>query len=42
MHAILPIKGKGNSDWGYSWIPVLGPVIGGVIAAIAFKAVSNL
>ncbi len=33
-HAILPIAGKGSSDWAYSWIPVVGPVIGGVIAAI--------
>ncbi len=31
-HAILPIAGKGNSDWGYAWIPVFGPVIGGLIA----------
>jgi glycerol uptake facilitator protein len=38
MHAILPIPGKGPSDWGYSWIPVVGPLIGGVIAALAFKA----
>src|SRR5690349_23134581 len=30
-HAILPIPGKGNSDWGYSWIPVVGPLIGGAI-----------
>ena len=38
MHAILPIPGKGPSDWGYSWIPVVGPLIGGAIAALAFKA----
>ena len=30
MHAILPIAGKGSSDWGYSWIPVVAPLIGGV------------
>ena len=36
-HAILPIPGKGGSDWGYSWIPVAGPIIGGVIAAIFYK-----
>ncbi|MCB0002100.1 MAG: aquaporin family protein [Anaerolineae bacterium] len=33
-HAILPIPGKGSSDWGYSWIPVVGPIIGAVIAAL--------
>ena len=37
MHAILPIKGKGSSDWGYSWVPVIGPVIGAVIAALVFS-----
>lgn len=31
-HAILPIKGKGGSDWGYSWIPVVGPIAGGMLA----------
>jgi glycerol uptake facilitator protein len=33
MHAILPIKGKRDSDWGYAWIPVVGPVVGAVLAA---------
>lgn len=33
MHQILPIKGKGGSDWGYSWIPILGPIIGAAMAA---------
>jgi glycerol uptake facilitator protein len=37
-HALLPIKGKGNSDWGYSWVPVLGPIIGGVIAGLLARA----
>ena len=38
MHFILPIKDKGSSGWGYSWIPVVGPVVGGVLAALLFKA----
>ncbi len=36
-HFILPIKGKRDSDWSYAWIPVLGPIIGGLIAAYLFK-----
>src|SRR5213593_3605555 len=36
-HALLPIAGKGNSDWGYAWIPVAGPIIGGLIAAFVYK-----
>ncbi|MCI0553482.1 MAG: aquaporin family protein [Anaerolineae bacterium] len=39
MHAILPIAGKGDSDWGYSWIPVVGPIIGAAIAAFVFLAI---
>jgi len=35
MHFILPIAGKGDSDWGYSWVPVIGPIIGGVLGALA-------
>ncbi len=38
MHAILPIAGKGGSDWGYAWVPVVGPLIGAGIAALAFEA----
>jgi glycerol uptake facilitator protein len=36
MHAILPIKSKGTSDWAYAWIPVLGPIIGAAIAALIY------
>ena len=36
-HFILPIKNKRDSDWGYSWIPVIGPIIGALIAAYFFK-----
>lgn len=32
-HAVLPIHGKGDSDWGYAWVPIVGPLIGGVIGA---------
>lgn len=38
-HAILPIAGKGDSDWGYAWIPVLGPICGAVVAALTFTAI---
>jgi glycerol uptake facilitator protein len=37
-HAVLPIAGKGSSDWGYSWIPVIGPIIGGIIGALVYQA----
>lgn len=36
-HALLPIPGKGGSDWGYSWIPVAAPVVGGVLGAWAWN-----
>jgi glycerol uptake facilitator protein len=39
IHAILPIKGKGTADWGYAWIPVVGPIIGAILGAVAAKAV---
>ena len=37
MHAILPIAGKGSSDWGYAWIPVVAPLMGAALAAGAFE-----
>jgi glycerol uptake facilitator protein len=39
IHQLLPIPGKGQSDWGYSWIPVVGPIIGGIVAALIFDGV---
>ncbi len=39
-HALLPIANKGGSDWGYSWIPVVGPILGGGLAALLWKALS--
>ncbi len=38
-HALLPVAGKGSSDWAYSWIPVAGPIIGGVLGALTYQAV---
>jgi glycerol uptake facilitator protein len=38
-HAVLPIKGKGGSDWSYSWVPVVGPIVGSIIATLLFKAI---
>jgi glycerol uptake facilitator protein len=40
-HFVLPIPGKGDSDWGYSWVPVVGPIIGSVIAAIVWSALGR-
>jgi len=36
IHAILPVPGKGDSDWGYAWIPVVGPMIGGALGALLY------
>ncbi len=36
MHALLPIKNKGKSDWTYAWVPVIGPIIGALLAAFVF------
>ena len=37
MHFILPMKNKRDSDWSYSWIPVVGPIIGSIAAALVFQ-----
>ena len=37
-HALLPIPGKGTSDWGYAWVPVIGPIIGGIVGAWLYVA----
>ncbi|SEG15280.1 MIP/aquaporin family protein [Algoriphagus boritolerans] len=41
MHQILPIKGKGSSDWGYSWVPIVGPIIGSALAAMLYLVVGS-
>ena len=38
-HALLPIKGKTDSNWGYAWIPVIGPIIGAVCAVLLYGAI---
>lgn len=38
-HAILPIKGKGSSNWGYAIVPILGPIIGGLVAVLLFSII---
>ncbi|GAA4672343.1 MIP/aquaporin family protein [Streptomyces buecherae] len=37
-HALLPIPNKGTSDWGYAWVPVVGPLVGAVLAGLVFNA----
>ncbi len=41
-HALLPIKGKGSSQWSYSWVPVFGPIVGGILAALVFWLVKMM
>ncbi len=41
MHQLLPIKGKGSSDWGYAWVPIVGPIIGCALAAGLYLIVGS-
>lgn len=40
-HALLPIKAKGHSNWKYAWIPIIGPIIGGIIAALLYMLLKH-
>ncbi len=37
-HFVLPIAGKGHSDWGYAWVPVVGPILGGILGGLFYKS----
>jgi len=41
MHALLPIPGKRDSDWSYAWIPVLSPILGGLLAVLVHYFVNS-
>jgi glycerol uptake facilitator protein len=38
-HAVLPIAGKGGSDWGYALVPIVGPIIGGILGALSYRMI---
>jgi glycerol uptake facilitator protein len=40
-HALLPVANKGTSDWGYAWIPVVGPIVGATLAALLWKSLTT-
>ncbi len=40
-HALLPIPGKGSSDWAYAWVPVVAPILGGICGAVVYRALLN-
>jgi glycerol uptake facilitator protein len=40
-YAVLPIRGKGSPDWNYSWVPVAGPIVGGVLAGLIYQLLPN-
>ncbi|MGL6267228.1 MAG: MIP/aquaporin family protein [Chitinophagaceae bacterium] len=42
MHMMLPLKGKGSSDWSYAWVPVVGPITGGLLAAFFFQFLKSI
>lgn len=39
-HALLPIPGKRDSDWGYAWVPIVGPILGGAVAALLYRIIN--
>jgi glycerol uptake facilitator protein len=41
VHQLLPIKGKGSSDWAYSWVPIVGPIIGCALAAVLYLVIGR-
>jgi len=40
IHSIIPLKGKGSSDWSYAWVPIVGPIVGATLAALLYLALN--